>query len=363
MFGFGKNKFLGIDIGNSSIKIVEIKIGNNKPVLSNYAWIALPAGSAEMQKELSEEMLAKYLKRILGMGKFKSKAAYVSMPAFGGLITLIEFPQMSKEDLDQAIKFEAHKYIPTSLDDIALSWEILDKKSHSSVKNKDSEVPADNAALKEEKLQVLLVAAPKSRVRRYEKIAKEAGLDLNLIEIESFSLLRSLVGNDTGNFLIIDIGFRACNIILVEKGVIKVNRNIDAGGRDITKIIAHSLNVDEERAEKLKISGDQAFSKETDMKITTLDTIIDEARRVLNAYYKNDGENKIDGIILSGGTAGMDGIEEYFSTALKIRTIVGDPLGRIDHDPKLQSRLKKIGPKLSVCIGLALKGAEDYLKK
>ena len=215
MFGFGKNKFLGIDIGNSSIKIVEIKIGNNKPVLSNYAWITLPMVPGEAQKDFSEEALAEYLRRILRSAKFKSKEAYVSMPAFGGLITLIEFPEMSKEDLDQAIKFEAHKYIPTSLDDIALSWDILNKKGSSLVRNRESEELGDKTEASDAKLQVLLVAAPKSKVKRYEKIVKEAGLDLNLIEIESFSLMRSLVGNDTGNFMIVDIGYRLCNIILV----------------------------------------------------------------------------------------------------------------------------------------------------
>jgi len=361
MFGFGKNRFLGIDIGTSSIKIAEIKIGNNKPVLSNYAWMKMSGTSSETQNEFSDVVLARYLKRMLSAAKFKSKKAYVSMPAFGGLITLIEFPQMSKEDLDQAIKFEAHKYIPTSLDDISLSWDILNIKNTPLVaKREDLEAKTDAAA--NAKLQVLLVAAPKSKVEKYEKIIIEAGLGLNSIEIESFSLLRSLVGNDAGNFVIIDIGSRVCNIVLVEKGVIKVNRNIDAGGRDITKAISRSMDIDDERAEKFKISNKALFSKEANMKLTTLDMIIDETRRVLHTYYKNEGEKKVDGIILTGGTAELLGIDKYFGEALNIKTIIGNPLSRIDYDQKLVAKLREIGPQFSVSVGLALRGAEEYLK-
>jgi type IV pilus assembly protein PilM len=363
MFGLGKNRFLGIDIGTSSIKIVEIKIGNNKPILSNYAWIKMSGISGDNQSELSDVVLIRYLKRMLDAAKFKSNKAYVSMPAFGGLITLIEFPQMSKEDLDQAIKFEAHKYIPTSLDDIALSWDVLNIKNVPLVaKREDAGIKTETTASPNLKLQVLLVAAPKSKVEKYEKIIAEAGLSLNSIEIESFSLLRSLIGNDAGNFVIIDIGSRVCNIVLVEKGVIKVNRNIDAGGKDITKVISHSMDIDEERAEKFKISNDGLLSKESNMKFTTLDLIIDETKRVLSTYYKNEREKKVDGIILTGGTAGLVGIDKYFGDALNIKTIIGKPLGRIDYDPKLEPRLREIGSQFSVSVGLALRGAEDYLR-
>lgn len=364
MFGFGKNKFLGVDIGTSAIKVVEIKIENNKPILSNYAWMKLNGAGSEMQRDFSETALIQYLKKILSTAKFRSAEAYVSMPSSGGLVTLIELPEMSKADLDQAIKFEAHKYIPTALDDIALSWDVISKKNAPVIqKRSEGGEPARVNAPSEAKLQVLLVAAPKNKVAKYEKMIHGAGLSLHSIEIESFALLRALVGNDAGNFVLVDMGSRVCNIVLVEKGVIKVNRNIDAGGRDITKLISRGFNVDTERAENLKIEGGSLFGKESGIKLTTLDLIIDEVKRVLQAYYKNEGEKKVDGVILSGGTAGLEGIEKYFSESLGIKAVVGNPLGRIGYDPKLKAKLAAIGPQMTVSIGLALKGVEEFLKK
>lgn len=364
MFGFGKNRFLGIDVGTSSIKIAEIKVSGGRPVLVNYGWMKIGKGEGDVKPTSFDATLPEYLKRIVKESEFKSKNGYISLPAFGGLITLIEFPEMTEEDLAQAIKFEAHKYIPTSLDDIALSWDVVSKKSTEKIYvKKESEINKDSAGVQSSKLQVLLVAAPKSKVEKYEKLAKSAGISLKAIEIESFSIVRALVGNDQGNFLIIDIGSRVCNIILVEKSVIKVNRNIDAGGRDITKIIAKSMDVDEERAEKIKISEENFLKKESSMSFPALELIIGEARRAINAYYKEAGAAKLDGIILSGGTAGLSGIADYFSQTLQVKVTIGNPFMRIEYDKKLDSIIKKIAPQFSVCVGLALKGMEEYSKK
>lgn len=367
MFGFGgKNKFIGVDIGTSTIKMVEIKVSGNKPVLLNYAWAKVEAlaEDKEIKNVHFEMLLPEYLKRMLKAGKFESKNAYLSIPAFGALLTLIEFPEMVREDLDQAIKFEAHKYIPTSLDDVVLSWDVVGKKGSPRLITQKTEGIANvsSGGATSGKIQVLLVAAPKNRVIKYEKLAHDLNLEIKTIEIESFSLVRSLIGNDQGNFMIIDIGSRVCNIILVEKGVIKVNRNIDAGGRDITKAISKSMNIEEERAERLKISGKNFLDKESHINFPVLELIAGEVSRVINAYYKNE-EASIDGIILTGGTAGLAGIEEYFFKALNIKTTVGNPFGRIEYDKKLEPKIRDIKTMFSVCVGLALKGFEDYLRK
>ncbi len=360
MFGIDKNSFIGVDVGTSSIKVAEIKVINKKPMLSNYAWMKLGKSEGNVSSVSFDTDLPVYLKRIVKEAQFKSSNAYASIPAFGGLITLIEFPEMSQEDINQAIRFEAHKYIPTSLDDIVLSWDIIGRKSSGTLLRKIGINSRDAAKSEEKKIQILLVAAPRNKVEKYEKLIREAGLKLKSIEIESFSLVRSLVGNDPGNFVIVDIGSRVCNIILVEKGIIKVNRNIDAGGRDITQAIAKSMDLEEERAEKFKISGKDILAKGSHIALPTLDLIANEIKRVVEAYYKGDKDLKVDGVILSGGTAGFSGIKEYFANSLNLKIILGNPLGRMEYDTRLESKLNSIRSQFSVCIGLALKGFEEY---
>lgn len=365
MFGLGEKKIIGIDIGSSNIKMVEIKIKGKRPILSNYAnmFVRDLMGEHDLKASYFETVLPEYLRRMIKAADMSGREAYFSIPSFGGLITLIEFPNMSKNDLDQAIRFEAHKYIPISLDDVVLSWEVMEKITANpvAVKQDDNKSAATHNA--NDKVQVLLVAAPKNKVAKYEKLAEEANFRLKSIEIESFSLLRSLVGNDQGNFIIVDIGSRICNIVLIERGMIKANRNIDAGGRDISKSISKSMNIDYDRADKLKISGKNFLTGEGNVSFPVVDLIIGEILRVMKSYYKTDEKTAINSVILAGGTAGFAGIEEYFSNALGIKTIIGNPLSRVEYDKKLESKAKEINNQFAVAIGLALSGVEEYLSR
>jgi type IV pilus assembly protein PilM len=356
MFWFGKNTFLGIDIGNSSIKIVEIKAKNNKPVLSNY--IRADLGYTDRLR-MDEETWQKCIDKMLKEANIKGKSAYVSIPSSGSLIVLFELPAMSKEDMDQAVRFEAHKYIPvSSLEDVIISWDVVDSGKNYLLKNDKN--PAEGKNNPQKTIQIILVAASKNRVEKCEKVVKKAGLKMKSIEMENFAAVRSLIGNDQGNFVIVDLGAIICNIILVEKGIIKSSRNIDVGGKDVTKIISSSLQIDEQKAEKMKISGEDFFNSKLGINFSFLEVVVEEIKKVLYNYYKTEETGHLNGIILSGGTAGLKGIENYFSEALKIKTFIGNPLSRIEYDHRLDPILNKDKTKFSVAIGLALRGFEEY---
>jgi type IV pilus assembly protein PilM len=129
----------------------------------------------------------------------------------------------------------------------------------------------------------------------------------------------------------------------------------------LTRTISRSLGVDIERAEKMKLSGKNFFGSESSIDFTTLETIAGETSRMIAAYYKNQ-PGQIESIILSGGTAGLPGIAEYFQKALGTKTIVGNPFGRIQYDKKLQPVIAKIGNQFAISLGVALKGIDGILK-
>jgi len=353
MFGFlgeKTNRFLGVDLGTSAVKVVELTLRGKKVHLENYGWADFDFFVKNNDNFQSyEERIKIYLKNLTEKMKIKPKSAYVSIPGFIGLISLIDFPDMSREEISKAISFEMHKYVPTPLEDVSAAWDIVDKKENLSTEDSGS------------RIQVLLVAVPKKEVIRCENIVKYSGLEIKAIELETFSIARSLVGDDMGNFLIIDIGSRACNIILVEKGLVKVNRNIGSGGNEITNTIAESMNISPERAEMLKKQGkDFINSKETMIIFPALEIISSEAARVVSAYKDKIGNVKIDAVILSGGTAKLKGIDTYFSKALNIKTIIGDPWKKIEVDEKILPTVKTLGTSFSAALGLALKGVEEH---
>ncbi|EKE19325.1 MAG: hypothetical protein ACD_9C00051G0015, partial [uncultured bacterium] len=243
-----------------------------------------------------------------------------------------------------------------SLDEVAMSWEVIEQTG--------TENSASANAGKGKRVKVLLVAAPKKDIEHYDRLVSGTSLEVSAIELETFSIVRSLVGEDSGNFFIIDIGSRATNMILVEKGIVKINRNIDVGGSEITAAISDSMSISRQRAEIFK-AGDKDFLnvRETALVIPVLELIASESKRILAAYKEQNKGIRIDGIFLSGGTSKMKGLEEYFTRSLEMPVTVGDPWKRIATKSELAPLIKKIGASFSVSLGLALRGIEEYKRK
>jgi type IV pilus assembly protein PilM len=363
LFSKKKNSFLGIDFGTSTIKVVELSYKDQKAHLENYAIADLGMlgveGERQDKKEQSyEQKLNECFTNLMKRMDTKAKGAQVSIPGFSGLVTLIDLPDMGEEDLANAIQFEAHKYIPTSLDDVAMSWEVVEKSEGAIL---EEEAQAGHAT---KRIKVLLVAAPKREIERYERLVKGIDIDVNAIELETFSIARSLVGDDEGNFIIIDMGAHATNIILVEKSVVRVNRSIDAGGNEITNAIIDSMNISKQRADIFKKGEkDLINSKESSIIIPVLELVVGETQRIMASYQQRNKGSRIDGVIISGGSARMKGMEEYFSRQLGTKAALGNPWRRVVVEEPVQKFVEELGTSFSVAIGLALRGIEEYKRK
>ena len=134
LFKTNKNHFIGIDFGTSSIKMVELSYTNQQTCLENYGFVNLDLENhSSPSKQGSLELsLNTSLKKLIAKMNLKSLKAYISIPGFSGLVTIIELPNMSEAELAKAIQFEAHKYIPSSLDEIAMSWEVIERDAEAS---------------------------------------------------------------------------------------------------------------------------------------------------------------------------------------------------------------------------------------
>ncbi|TXH01808.1 MAG: type IV pilus assembly protein PilM [Candidatus Moraniibacteriota bacterium] len=358
MFGYSQKTYLGVDFGTSSIKVVELGIENREPVLLNYGEISLAVLESMRVSDQGnyDAQITIFLRALLERIGSKTKEVYVAMPAFIGLIALVEFPQMSEKELKEAIQFEAHKYIPSPLEEVALSWEIVGEHEG---------VSQDDQGKVVKKLEVLLVAALNKEVDRYESYIQSVEYDMQLLELETFSMVRSTIRDTQDVYLLIDIGSRATNFVLVENRLVKMSRNLDVGGQDVTRTLMESLNISYERAETLKKSDkDFLNDRESRMTFLSLEMIASEVQRMLQARLaKNTNAAPVRGIILSGGTAAMTGLTEYFSHLLGLPVEVAQPWRGIRYDQSLQPAINRMGTSYSVAIGLALRGVETETKK
>lgn len=347
-FGNKKHSFLGVDFGTTYIKVVELGLNNGAPTLLNYGQVelAFTEGKTNFRFQSPEEKVRIHFQALLRQLKSHSSFACVALPAFSGLITLVELPSMNDTDIENAIRYEAPKYIPLSPEEVTLSWEVVSQEKST------------------EKKEVLLVAALNKDIDIYESYIQDASLSLELLELEIFSLVRAVVENEKESWLIIDIGSRATNMIAVENGRVLVNRNINMGGNEITNTLVDTLQVNWTRAEQLKQSENNYLTKrESAITFPPIEMIRYEAGRILESLKEKAEHRPISGIVLSGGVAKMAGLREYFEQAFQLPVTLADPWKRIQVQEPLRPALGRYGSSFSVAIGLALGGLESVHHK
>lgn len=342
-FSSGSGHYLGVDFGTQSIKAVELKMSKGKPCLANYGWVNV-TNIKEVPDTYDNDyakLLNDALRELFVQMKPSVKKAIVAIPSFNGLVIIVDFPRMSEKDVASAIKFESRKYIPASLDEVNVSWEVLDDKSE-----QDKEKPT---------MKVLLVAAPKSEVQYYDSLFKGVSVAIDSLELESFSLARAIIGNTKGRFILVDMGAKTTNIVLVEDGIVHVSRSVDIGGSDMTNAIMQSLNISRERAVALKEGGENFFTGATKVGFPSLNFVANEVKRVLDTQ-KSDA---VESLVLCGGGSLLVGLPEYMSQLTGLKVTMGNPLSHVVYDESTSGNIKNLASSFSVAIGLALRGLED----
>lgn len=333
---------LGIDIGTSSIKIVELLHDGNNIKLNNYAeffakgnYISTHSGSFNVL----DSQIAGVLKDMFAEARFVAKSAVIALPVFSSFATLIELPFMSDDELQDAVKYEVRKYIPVPISEVQFDWMKVDSLSNT------------------QKLKILTVAVPNEIVNRYNKLSQMIGIELITMELETFSLARALVPSTNQEVLgILDMGSRTTNMSIVDKGIVVMHHNIGSGGASATQAISRGMSIDMARAEELKRKDGMNSTDSNTLELlrTPLDKILIEAQQVLERYVEEGGQ-KPTKLILSGGASLMPGLDKHAKEILGLDIEMGNPFRSVEVPSNLKDILGINKPSLSVAVGLALR--------
>lgn len=351
-----KQHFLGIDIGTSSIKAVELSNTGGHPKLETFGYVERSFDIIKSDNPQNQSALAGLLKQMLKQTRVTTQKVVAALPSFAVFTSIISLPTMSEKDLLAAIRWEAKKFVPMPLEDMILDWRIV--KNQDQTQGKDASKSADVKKGKARNVKILLTAAPKSLVRRYLTAFKAADLQLVSLETEAFALERSLIGNDPSPVLLIDIGASATDMSVIANGIPVLNRSIDVGGDALTRAIMNSLSIDHARAEQFKRDFGMTHSTANDQIPKTLEfvvgSIINEVKYCLNLYQSQEPK-PVEKIVLAGGSAFLASLPEYLTRILNTKVIIGDPWARIVCPAELQPMLQEIAPSFAVAIGLAMR--------
>ncbi len=356
---------IGVDIGSSSIKVVQLCRKRGVAVLETYGEIALgPYADLEIGQAtvLPTEKIIRALLDVMSEANVTSRTGGVSIPFTSSLVTMISLPSLSEKQLKKMIPLEARKYIPVPINEVSLDWFVVPDvddgvrvNTAEEGNNKDKKnIPSIKPT------NVLLVAIHNDVLSVYQTIIEGASLAEHFFEIEIFSSIRAVIGQTLSPIGVLDIGAGKTKLYIVEYGVVKVSHLINRGSQDLTLSLSRSLEMSIEQAEKLKrtdgLLGDDPNVREAIL--VPLGHIFSEVNRVLLSYGRKNNRN-IGRLVLTGGGSVLKGLLPLAKEKLETDVILGDPFAKTDAPAFLEDVLQQVGPEFSVAVGLALRKLQE----
>jgi len=336
------NLFLGIDIGDSSLKMVELRKKGQQIFLSNYAF-SENVSEVNFNKVDDAAYLAEAINKVRKDAGIISRRVTASLPTFAVFSSIINISNTDKKGLPLAVSEEAKKVIPLPPEEMILDWKIVEE-------NKKDDKGG---------LRVFLTGSPKKLVRKYINVFKLAKLELASLETETFSLVRSLVGDDKSSVMLVEIGANSTDMSIVKESIPVLNRSLTVCASTITRVLAEKLGLTYAQAEQFKFDLSVSLSADSHEELPrlvaqTIESIVTEIQYLLD-FFHSKNEEQVEKIILSGGGALFLDLAAYLEKRLNIKVIVGDPWNRITCPQELKAVLGEVGPRLAVAIGLAMR--------
>jgi type IV pilus assembly protein PilM len=343
-----KSSTFGLDIGTSKIKAVWLN--REKDVISYNSALSVDTPSPGIQSEspFDHQELAQKINKLIYDAKITETKVSISLPENHVFTKVIEIPPLTEKELSSAIRWEAEEHIPAPIDTMSLAWSILKR-------------PRSNT--NEQKMQVLLVAAPNQLIKKYQSILELAGLSIVAIETETLAIVRGVFRDpNPPTSIIMNMGSLNTSLSIVQGGAIIFNYSIPLGGIALTRAIASDFGLNISQAEEYKKTyglSDKNLGGKVAMAIEPIFTnILTEVKKAIGFYnerYKN--ESPLTQILLAGGSAGLPGIDVYFVKNIGLETVIANPWKMLNIVGAPVS-LQNSGSEYTIACGLALKEYE-----
>src|SRR3989338_2872681 len=349
---------VGIDIGSSAIKVVEIKKRKGKAVLETYGAIALGSyADTDIGRttNLPLEKVVEALKEVLKQSGVTTTSSAFSIPVQSSLVFTISLPTQVKEnEISSIVPTEARKYIPLPITEVSLDYFILPQKESSFEEVNNPDLPP----VLPEKTEVLVVAIQNDAVSKFRSIVSQCSLEAGFFEIEIFSSIRANFEHELSLVLLMDFGASSTKLSLVEFGMVKNHHTINRGGADISSSISKSLDISFPKAEEMKkefgLFENPAEKRLADIIKVHIDYIFSETNNVLLGYEKKYNRT-ISKVIFTGGGALLKGLKEVASNNFRAEIEIGHPFSKVGAPEFLGKVLETTGPEFAVALGLALR--------
>ncbi|OGD68808.1 hypothetical protein A3E89_00735 [Candidatus Campbellbacteria bacterium RIFCSPHIGHO2_12_FULL_35_10] len=365
-FGKKEGSFVGIDMGSSSLKVVQLKRQKGVAILETYGELSLgPYANIEVGRatDLSSAQLSEALVNLMKESNVTTKECGVSIPLKSSLVFNMELPTMDPKQLQQMIPIEARKYIPVPISEVELDWKVIPKDETAVTSFMGEDNLSTTKRDETPKTEVLVAAIHRDTVIRQKEIIAGAGLNLSFFEVEIFSTIRTATTQNILNFAVLDMGSGATKLYIIEKGMIKDSHMIGRGSQDITLNIARATGISVNDAEQQKIKVGVVGTTDSEKEVSgvvysSMEYIFNEASKAILAYQKKYNKN-IDKLVITGGGSIINGMLDFAKSHTEMEVEISNPFSKVEAPAFLDPLLKQVGPGFAVALGLALRGLRE----
>jgi type IV pilus assembly protein PilM len=354
LLGLGKKKGLvGLDIGSSAVKAVELKTGGKGGAeyqLVNIGVEFLPPEAIVDGAIMDSGAVIDAIHRLFQQQKIKSPDVATGVSGNAVIVKKISLPQMSPEELSESIHWEAEQYIPFDIQDVAIDYEVIEGGGGGG------------------NMDVLLVACKKDKISDYTSVISQAGKTPSIVDVDVFALQNCYeinYGNDPGRVIaLLNVGASVMNINIVKGGASVFNRDIAVGGNQYTDAIQKDLNLSFDQAETLKKGGrveGAAVENLPPILQAVSENIALEVQKTFDFFKATSQEDRIDRIFLSGGSSKVQGLRELIAERFDAGVEIMNPFNNVTYNPRDfdPDFIAEIGPAAAIAVGLAVRRVGD----
>lgn len=348
---FSRSKpLIGLDIGSSSIKAVELAKSRNGYQITGFASENLGLDAVVDGVIMDNRAVADAIKRVLMLGKFKPRGISAGVSGHSVIVKRIMVPGTTNAEVESSIQFDAEQHIPFQLAEVNMDYEVIGQAG-----NGDPE------------MEVLLVVAKKDKIQNHTSVIRAAGLTADVVDIDAFALQNAFEANysvdSNATIALLNIGASLMNINITKGGMPLFIRDVSVGGSQYTDILQKELQLSFQEAEDLKL-GKTGGEAEAEMVQPLLESITDmlvtEVHKTFEFFRETYPRETISQVLISGGTARIAGLAQRLEDTFGHPTQVLDPFKSVTIGPKVDTaKVTALGPSLAVAVGLALRGFDQ----
>lgn len=353
LFRRPKKNIVGLDIGSSAVKAIELRPAGKKLRVSAIGVEPIPADSIVDGAIIDSVAVSDAIRRLFENKAFKSKEVAASVSGSAVIVKKITLPAMSSQELAESIHWEAEQYIPFEIQDVNLDYEVLDP---------------GQPGVQGSNMEVLLVAAKKDKIADYTSVIAQAGRTPVLVDVDAFALQNAFELNygfeGLSTVVLLNAGASATNINILSGAQSVFTRDVSIGGNALTEAVQRELSLPYEAAEQLKRGenvGDVRYEDARPVLKAMADNVLLEIEKTFDFFKATTSNDHIDRIVLSGGGSRVEGFVEALQERFGAPVERFDPFRHVTFDPKQlgQTSPEELAPIAAVALGLALRQVGD----